>query len=173
MILALDPATRTGVRHEGGLLVTWDLSSRKTEHPGMVLDSFRKRLHGLWRQHPFTKIASEDASFGSPNPQVQAFHNQLRGVIYLVAYELGSLPVVMYKPTSIKKYATGSGKADKRQVVDAAWEKLGLRCHDDNQADAAWVLEMCKNQWTAGCKSYMIPKDGTPRTPPLGDDLPF
>ena len=86
-------------------------------------------------------LAAEDASFGSPNPAVQAMHNELRGVIHLVGFR-HSIPVRLFAPSTIKAFACGSGRADKEQMKSAAKRLLGISVSDDNIADALWILAL-------------------------------
>ena len=45
---------------------------------------------------------------------------------------------------TLKKYATGKGKASKIEMVEAAEKKFGFRPVDDNHADALWLLDYAK-----------------------------
>ncbi len=88
-------------------------------------------------------IACENASFGSPNPNVQAMHNELLGVIGLVAARRG-IDVVTFRPNQIKMYATNRGNATKEQMMRACVKHLKINPIDDNHADALWCLELAK-----------------------------
>jgi Holliday junction resolvasome RuvABC endonuclease subunit len=59
----------------------------------------------------------------------------------LVRWELhrANIPWILVPPTSLKKYATGSGQATKTAMVIAARERLGYAGTDDNEADALWL----------------------------------
>ena len=143
-ILALDPAEHTGYAHSDGHMGVWLLSDHCSRHPGARLERLRERLYEAFREWGFERLAFEDASFGSPNPNVQAMHNELRGVIKLVAAEL-AVDVVLFKPSTIKKFATGSGRAEKWQMVRALKTQFGIEVTDDNVADAMWILRMAEN----------------------------
>jgi len=151
-ILALDPASVTGyawsdgTRREHGV---WILGTET--HRLMALES---RLEEHLTRLPCDLIAFEDASFGSPNPNVQAMHNELRGVIKLVASRR-HIRFVLFHPTTIKAFATGSGRAKKPQMMAACKRLLGITPSDDNEADALWILELAKNpkQWAEPSKA--------------------
>lgn len=67
-------------------------------------------------------------------------------------YELGALirralmgagiAVCEASPTSVKKFATGNGRATKKQMVAAAQDLWGFEGKDDNQADAIAIAYM-------------------------------
>lgn len=146
-ILALDPAATTGWAHyPSGEHGTWHLN----EHAR--LSDFYERLVAIHKRlGPFTKIAQEDASFGSHNPHTQLRHNELRGVIGLVAQQLG-IPVVAYKPNSIKLFLTGHGNASKEQMIRACAVRLGINVLYHDEADAIAILEMAKQGLVIGSK---------------------
>lgn len=140
LILALDPARLTGFAHSSGRYGTWDIGSG---------DARLKRLHDFvidaGRAWGCKLIACEHSDFGSKFPRVKAMHAEQLGVIKHAARELG-VSVVTYAPASIKKFATGSGRADKKQVMRACETFYGIKPRDDNQADAIFVLGMAE-QW--------------------------
>lgn len=76
-----------------------------------------------------------------------ARHNQahqlgeLGGVVRLALYRQ-RLPFVDVAPSALKKYATGSGRAGKDEVLVAAVRRLGYEGHDNNQADALFLRAM-------------------------------
>lgn len=54
-----------------------------------------------------------------------------------------TIAVAFIPPTSVKKYATGSGSARKSDLIAACYKRLpSLAPDDDNEADAAWLLAM-------------------------------
>lgn len=153
-ILALDPAAHTGYAHSDGHHGVWLLTRGSGEFDGRRLERLREHIFAAFRDWGFEAIAFEDASFGSPNPNVQAMHNELRGVIKLVAAELDLEILGPFHPTTIKKFATGSGRADKGQMIRAAETQLGIRVDDDNIADALFILELARHpkQWAESPK---------------------
>lgn len=80
--------------------------------------------------------------------QTALVHGAVR--LYLIQYRI---PYVLIPATTLKIYATGSGKADKHAMRMAAFKRAGLEFPDDNQADAWWL-------WHAGHDHY-----GHPTTP--------
>lgn len=145
IILALDPANVTGAALSNGtqtVYCRWELVEphKPNEHRLLVLYN---RVRQAIEDNGVELIAFEEASFGSINPDVQAKHNELRGIIKLAAAEAG-VKTVGYHPTTIKKFATGDGRAGKPQMIRAAETLLGLDTDDDNIADAAFILAMAQ-----------------------------
>jgi crossover junction endodeoxyribonuclease RuvC len=60
------------------------------------------------------------------HPRTAVLMAHARGVILLAAAQ-GSLPVISYNPTRIKKTITGSGRASKEQVQLTIQRELGLK----------------------------------------------
>ena len=121
-VLAIDPANRTGFAHSDGHKGVECITRAVDNHPGLRLIRFEEWLVEMLAHHPTDLIAAEDASFGSPNPSIQAMHNELRGIIHLVAAE-HHIKVKLFQPTSIKVHATGRGNAKKPEMVKACQDK--------------------------------------------------
>lgn len=73
------------------------------------------------------------------NPKAPGRHSERCGLYWALVGELAvrRIPVAVCAPTTLKSFATGSGRADKRDMIDAArslWPHA--RVADDNQADA-------------------------------------
>lgn len=137
-ILALDPAQSCGYAHTNGVRGVWLLGTGNER-----LVRFRRQLLKAHDEWGFDLIACEDASFGSINPVTAAYHNENLGIIKHVCAEL-HIEHVSYKPATIKKFATGSGKAKKPQMMRACETLLGIKPSGDDEADALWILEMAK-----------------------------
>lgn len=140
-ILALDPAARTGFAHTNGQRGVWILGVERTAE-------LHARIIAAADEWGVDLIATEDASFGSHNPNVQALHNELRGIIRFAAAQLGA-KVVMYKPNTIKKYATGNGRAKKLQMMRACETILRIKPESDDVADALWILHMAQSGYVS------------------------
>lgn len=82
---------------------------------------------------------------------------ELGGVVRLALYEADQLYVEV-PPTVLKKYATGSGNANKQHVMSQAWQKLEYRGHDDNEADALWLRTMALDHYGLFDANKLIPK---------------
>lgn len=142
-ILGIDPAARCGWAHSSGLCGVWELVNKSDRHPGTRLERFRAHLYRVKRELGIDLIAAEDAAFGSINANTAAMHNELRGIIKLIASEW-SVPVELYKPSQIKKWLTGNGNAKKDQMIRFVESMFGVRTNDDNVADGVAIMEMAK-----------------------------
>jgi Holliday junction resolvasome RuvABC endonuclease subunit len=72
------------------------------------------------------------------------------GLVHGVARELLAgcgIPIVYVQATKLKKYATGSGSAQKQAMIDAAFD-IGRRPRNADEADALWC-------WAAGMHHYI------------------
>jgi Holliday junction resolvasome RuvABC endonuclease subunit len=145
-ILALDPANACGFAHSDGHYGVWNLTTSGTEHAGRRLNRLADLIRQAHSDWGFERIVYEDASFGGINQNTKAKHNQLAGIIWAVACYL-NVPCEAYKPTTIKKFATGSGNAKKPQMIAALKTRLGIETTNDNIADALWILELAKSDY--------------------------
>lgn len=139
-IVAIDLGTNCGVAWSDDGLIhatycdVWNFAVGKTERPGARFLKFVDRLNELQpqkifyeqvRRHEGTQAAHV---YGGLLATMQAW-SDLNGVYY------HGLEVA-----AIKKFATGKGNANKAMMIDAARSNLGYCGHDDNEADALWIL---------------------------------
>ncbi len=141
-ILALDPAENTGWAHSNGQFGFWPLrlQGAPLADQHVKLEQYLERAIG---QMGCDVIATENAGFGSPNPEVQARHNERLGIIRLVAGRHG-LTVHTFHPSNIKSFATGDGRAEKRDMIAALKRHHNITVTSDDEADAIWILELMK-----------------------------
>lgn len=150
-ILALDLSTKTGWSHSEGGSGVFDLSIRRDESGGMRLLRLEAKLNEIKRLVGVDLVVFEAARHAAPGMQgalvVQA---ELQGVVKLWCDKQD--PRVLYRgysPSEIKKFAVGKGNAKKSDVLDAARNKWpDLVIVDDNQADALWLLELAKSEYS-------------------------
>ena len=80
---------------------------------------------------------------------------EMMGVVKLACYKR-DVPLILVAPSAVKKWATGSGCADKERMISAATEALGGEVTlNEHEADAYWLGQIA---WCAG-------GDGEPDTP--------
>ncbi len=146
VILGLDPAAQCGWAMSSGDHGVWQLTA-KDDHMGRRLERLRRHIYALHQEHHLTVMATENASIGSNNVHTAGMHNELRGIIKLVAAEL-ELPLVLVAPSTLKKWLTGHGGAKKEHMIDAIRIRFGIHVADHNIADAIAVMEYAKSVLT-------------------------
>lgn len=80
------------------------------------------------------KVILENYAFGARGRAVFNL-GELGGLIRMVLYRAG-IPYEEVSPTTVKKKMSGSGKADKKAMVEAVNRYFNISITDDNQADA-------------------------------------
>ena len=143
-ILAIDYAKHTGWAVGSAEMMRvdayglWNLESRVAD--------LHANIQGACVKWNVVAIAYEDATFGSHQAHVQSMHNELRGIVKLVAAERG-LPSRGYNPMTIKKFATGNGRAKKPQMIRACRSLLGIDTDSDDVADACFIYALAQAEW--------------------------
>jgi len=108
-------------------------------------------LHAFLSRFDVTKVALENYAFGSIMANLMG---ELGGVVRLYLYnsfkvEKGksecAFPLVV-PPTSLKKYITAKGKADKNQILLAVYKKWGVEFTNDNAADSYGLARLVRNK---------------------------
>lgn len=145
MKLGIDPAKITGYACESGEHGVWHLKVTERDHNGMLINRLEEHLFVANEDEELSLIAYEEAGFASNNRETLQFHHQIRGMVLSVAAKLG-IDAWGYNPMTLKKFATGDGRAEKEQMIHAASRILKVRVIDDNDADACFLLEMAKQQ---------------------------
>lgn len=83
-------------------------------------------------------VLMEDVAF-SKN---KAYAKEIAGLAYLVRHALWKRdqPFLLAQSTSLKKFATGSGKAEKNMVLLSVFRRFEVEATNDNEADAIALL---------------------------------
>lgn len=143
-ILALDLGTKTGwacnfVQTSDSLCISGvqNFSLKRGESPGMRYLRFRSWLGELWGQWRTPLIVYEQAHHrGGPATQV------LSGLVsHLQAFcaekNIDHAPV---HSATLKKFATGNGRASKADMVAAMQKRWNWKGEDFDEADAQAIL---------------------------------
>lgn len=155
-ILAIDPATKTGWAHSSGPSGVWDLSIKKDESSGMRLIRFEGKLREIIKTVGIDVIVFEAPTAArGPRANLDAVKlgTKLQAVIEKLVEQIPGLECKGYNLTEIKSFALGdrpTGKKrsgwNKEAIIEAAKAKWPDRViHDDNEADALWLLELAKD----------------------------
>lgn len=137
-VLSVDIATHCGFYsvYEAG---TWDLSKgHKEQH-----QYFYNLIADFVKKHDIKMIVAEDVNVGSAGKNFIAMRklSELRGVLFLVCANLGLPEPKFLNVTSIKKWATGDGRADKKKMIEYCRSRWGIEPVDDNMADAVHIYK--------------------------------
>jgi Holliday junction resolvasome RuvABC endonuclease subunit len=139
MILSLDCATKTGwCLWERGTTMPFesgvqDFSKIRGESNGIMFLKFRKWLKDLLILWKIKVVVYEQAHHrGGAATEICV---NLTGRVQEVCAELGIEYATVHTMT-LKKHATGSGKADKSAMIQVATKILNRPPIDDNEADA-------------------------------------
>ena len=139
-VLALDIATRFGYALwddsiVGGLASSGFGQLPNDGPPGKRFAAFHAALRKLAPE--VQRIAYEDA--WHQQGKAGAVFGGLLAMVQVHAYQVGATlhacPV-----STVKKHATGSGKADKAAMMQAATARWGVECETDDHGDALCVL---------------------------------
>lgn len=144
-ILAIDPGCHAGIAHTDGLLCTVDLGISPATL-GRGLCRLQDLLRDLLISHPTDAIVAEDpagVAYGKGQFSSTQRLAQIVGVVAMTA-ERHSLPVRLVNVQTIKGHA---GARRKAELVRRAELLLGVQPSDDNQADAAWLLDWATHCW--------------------------
>lgn len=141
-ILAIDLGTRTGWAHSAGASGVQDFAPRRGDSPGMRWIEFRAWLNRLLDSAPAEIIAYEQAHHrGGAATHVA---HALIGAVETIAAER-KIELTSRHTATIKKHALGKGRGDKEAMKVAAESKWPGRAFvDDNEVDAAWLLDLMK-----------------------------
>lgn len=138
-ILALDPAESCGWawwdgrgHRECGI---WNIAGGG----GATLASLRSHIRYFYEQMKFDVIAYESPALGY-NDWSSMAHIEKVAVIKMAAHDHGAVLHPGFAPTSLKKLATGNGKADKAMMMKACIDQFGVIPATSDEADAMFVL---------------------------------
>lgn len=133
-VLGLDIATHTGYYsvHESG---TWNFTESKRRNGNKMHGAFRVMLLAFIRRYGIRRIVAEDVSVNRHFYDMRRLA-ELRGILLEVCDEMDLPEPEFVNPATLKKFATGDGRADKAAMIRACREKYRYEPEDDNAADA-------------------------------------
>ncbi|MCE8595675.1 hypothetical protein [Bacteroides fragilis] len=137
-ILALDIATFTGYYsiHEAG---TWNFTESKHRNDNKQHKDFRDTLMEFIRKYGIQRIVAEDVNVNNHFFDMRKL-SEFRGILLEVCDELNLPEPQFINVSSLKKWATGSGRASKREMIEACRSRFNYQPADDNEADAFLIF---------------------------------
>jgi Holliday junction resolvasome RuvABC endonuclease subunit len=145
-ILALDLAEKTGFAHTDGTFGVKHFEWAKWPY-GQRWNAFECWLRGMLVEHTTDQIAYEAAL----HQKGAAAHvaNVLVGTIERVSWDSGLLTPKGYHNSTLKKHATGSGRATKVDMWEAAKKRNpDLKAETDDVVDALFLLDLALSELT-------------------------
>jgi len=136
--LGLDLATKTGWAHSDGVGGVLNLAN-KEKHRGKMAAKFDEEIRTILREQDTSHVVCE-------LPPVGLMGNArliLLGLFWQaqhIAYDF-ELPFIPVNVSTVKKWATGSGKATKEDMINAARALDWMEPVDDNHADAMLICK--------------------------------
>lgn len=112
------------------------------------IHSFYDQLITLARKYDIAQVGYEKVAFFARKGGIQAAHayGGYEAVLWLVSVQYGwSLDEIAVG--TIKKLATGSGRAEKEDVEVASFTRWAYVPGDDNESDALWVAEYARRKF--------------------------
>lgn len=146
-ILALDLALTTGWAHskndsqESG---TFTIDQKRGESPGMRYVRFN-----AWLKEVLDTITPAIVIYEQAHHRGGAATEIAFGLITRVQEACSERNINYQKLHSgtIKKFATGSGRASKDDILATARLHWGANIRDHNEADALWMLEWARKEY--------------------------
>lgn len=138
-VLGLDIATMCGYysTHESG---AWNFYESKARNDNKQHKAFRDTLIDFITRHGIRQVVAEDVNVNNHFVDMRKL-SEFRGILLEVCDELNLPEPVFLNVMSIKKYATGNGRATKLDMIRACVEKYNYRPRTDDEADAFWVYQ--------------------------------
>ncbi|MBF0544373.1 MAG: crossover junction endodeoxyribonuclease RuvC [Candidatus Riflebacteria bacterium] len=142
VIIGLDLADKTGIcvlRKEDKALLFSDVVKLSNRDPNQRLSNLYNMLKDFLSRFKTSEMAIEDVFLPQKTSRKTPISlGELRGVARLCAVQ-AKVPVFFYPPTQVKLAITGSGRANKQDVISLIEQEFNLKNVDDNQADAIGI----------------------------------
>lgn len=136
-ILGLDIATMCGyysTRESGA----WNFYESKARNDNKQHKAFRDTLIGFIRKYGIRQVVAEDINVNNHFTDMRKL-SEFRGILLEVCDELDLPELAFINVATVKKFATGNGRATKIDMINACVEKYGYRPRTDDEADAFWI----------------------------------
>ena len=133
-VLGLDIATMCGYysQHAAG---AWNFYESKARNDNKQHKAFRDTLIGFIQQYGIRQVVAEDINVNNHFTDMRKL-SEFRGILLEVCDELDLPEPAFINVSTVKKFATGNGRASKIDMINACVSKYGYRPVTDDEADA-------------------------------------
>lgn len=137
-VLALDIATYTGYYsvHESGV---WNFTESKKRNDNKQHKDFRDTLLSFIKDYGILQIVAEDVNVNNHFRDMRKL-SEFRGILLEICDELNLPEPEFINVATLKKWATGNGKAGKPDMMQACIDRYRYTPVDDNAADACHLF---------------------------------
>lgn len=138
-VLALDIAEHCGYysTHEAG---TWNFTQKKGKNAKDQYKMFHDTLVEFIKKYNIKMIVAEDVCVSTHFIAARKL-SEFRGVLLFLCAELGLPRPAFVNVSTVKKWATGDGKADKKKMIEFCKKRWNIEPIDDNMADATHIFK--------------------------------
>lgn len=133
-VLALDIATHCGYYSVHGK-GTWNFTESKRRNDNKQHKDFRDTLMGFITEHGIRQVVAEDINVNNHFTDMRKL-SEFRGILFEICDELDLPEPEFVNVSTLKKWATGNGRADKAAMIRACEVLYHYNPPDDNAADA-------------------------------------
>lgn len=137
-LLALDIATHTGYYccKENG---TWNFTESKKRNDNKQHKDFRDTIIDCILTNEIRQIVAEDINVNKFFSDMRKL-SEFRGILFEICDELDLPEPAFVNVATLKKWATGNGRATKIDMMEACKTRYGFNPHDDNVSDACHLF---------------------------------
>jgi len=129
--------TGTGIAHVDGSAETYEPTADRESHHGLArMDEIARYVDRATDMGDLELVVLEGLAFDAHDTKRQ--QAQLTGVVRHSLYRANK-PFIVVPPTTLKKYATGTGQAKKMTVFKSAQYRFGYQGESFDEADALWL----------------------------------
>lgn len=138
-ILALDISTQTGYYsiHESG---AWNFYESKQRNDNKSHKAFRDTVMEFIARHGIRQVVAEDLNVNNYFTDMRRLA-EFRGILLEICDTLGLPEPVFINVMTLKKFAAGTGRATKLDMIRACETKYNFRPRTDDEADAFWLFK--------------------------------
>lgn len=151
-VIGIDPSlSATGLALPDGSTQTI-LYSPRNLIGDVRLEIVYEALSALLLEHDVTHAVIEDLP---AHAKSAGLTGKMQGIVRLALLQ-AKIPYVAVVPSSVKKFATGKGTADKSDLRMSLYQRCGIDEKDDNRVDAFWLRQMAMHK--LGLPEVDLPK---------------